>query len=266
MSESIGFIGGGRVTRIILGGWQNAGLLPGNIAVSDPDEALLQRLKEQFPTTCISAGDNKPTAASDIVFLALHPPVLKQALLEIKDLIKPTALVISLAPKYTILGLSAGLGGFTRIMRMIPNAPSIINQGYNPFCVESTYTCCYKTGIGPDDKKALIELLSPLGEMPEVAEEKLEAYAILSGMGPTYFWFQLETLLNIANELGLSPEEGSEAISAMLKGTIAAMFDSGLTPAEVKNLIPVHPLKEAEQEITETYTSILTTLYNKIKP
>jgi len=38
-----------------------------------------------------------------------------------------------------------------------------------------------------------------------VDECDLEAYAILTGMGPTYFWFRWQTLRDIAGNLGLTP-------------------------------------------------------------
>jgi pyrroline-5-carboxylate reductase len=34
-NKSVGFIGGGRVTRILLGGLRQAGQLPGRVVVSD---------------------------------------------------------------------------------------------------------------------------------------------------------------------------------------------------------------------------------------
>jgi pyrroline-5-carboxylate reductase len=43
------------------------------------------------------------------------------------------------------------------------------------------------------------------------------------------------------------------------------MFESGLTPAEVMNLIPVKPLAEEEPIIKEYYRNRLTALYKKLK-
>ena len=59
MSEkTIGFIGGGRITRILLGGWAKAGKLPSEIAVSDPDAESLSRLSGEFPSVQTAGGDN----------------------------------------------------------------------------------------------------------------------------------------------------------------------------------------------------------------
>jgi pyrroline-5-carboxylate reductase len=44
-----GFIGGGRVTRIILGGFQRNGLDFSEVVVSDMEQDALSRLREKFP-------------------------------------------------------------------------------------------------------------------------------------------------------------------------------------------------------------------------
>ncbi|HSD82695.1 MAG TPA: NAD(P)-binding domain-containing protein [Anaerolineae bacterium] len=128
---SIGFIGGGRVTRIMLGGWQRRGQLPEHIVVSDPNAENLAQLQADFPTITLALNDNRSAAGQDIVFIGLHPPAFAGAFDEIKTNLKPGAIVVSLAPKVNLAKLSVGLGT-DKIARLIPNAPSIINEGYNP--------------------------------------------------------------------------------------------------------------------------------------
>ena len=113
---------------------------------------------------------------------------------------------------------------------MIPNAASIIGEGYNPVS--------FASGLGASEKSRISELLKPLGLCPEVDEGKLEAYAILTAMGPTYLWFQLRELLSIAESFGLSPEEARSGASAMVAGAERTLFGSGLTAEEVVDLIP----------------------------
>jgi len=137
MEKSLGFIGGGRITRIMLGGFQRAGKLPSDIVVSDNNEAVLQSLRDEFPGITTALNDNAAPSSQDLVFLALHPPAMGALLSDIKSVLKPGAIVISLAPKLSIAKLSELLGGFHRIARSIPNAPSLVNKGYNPIAFSS---------------------------------------------------------------------------------------------------------------------------------
>ncbi len=100
----------------------------------------------------------------------------------------------------------------------------------------------------------------------EVDESKLEAYAIISAMLPTYFWFQWQELLQIGVKIGLNENECKEAIKETLIASIHTMFDSGLNYKEVVDLIPVKPIGDHESEIKEIFSFNLISLYDKIKP
>ena len=254
---SMGFIGAGRITRIFLVALNRKRMLPGTVVVSDASAEALQKLKTRFPKVAISQGDNGKPAAQDIVFLALHPPAIVGGLGEIKASLKPGAVLVSLAPKFSIKALSEGLGGFNRIVRMIPNAPSVVNEGYNPVA--------FGPGITREDKEGLCKLFKKLGDCPQVDEEKLEAYAIITAMGPTYLWFQLYELLELGKSFGLTDKQAWKGIKKMLKGSLETVDKSGLPPEEVMDLIPVRPLGEDEAMIRNAYRTKLTGLYRKLK-
>lgn len=255
--RSAGFIGGGRVARIILGGLRRSGRLPGKIVVSDSNRDTLERLKSDYPEIGVVTDENSRAAGQDLVFLGLHPPVLADAVEGIKESIKPGAVLVSLAPKFSIEKLSRMLGGFDRIVRMIPNAPSIIGQGFNPVAYSGT--------LDVSEKEGLATAFSGLGKCPEVEEAKLEAYAIITAMGPTYLWFQLEELRRLAESFGLARREAEGGISEMVEGTLHTMFESDMAAEEVMDLIPVKPIGEEEAAIREIYRSKLEPLYNKLK-
>jgi len=256
--NSIGFIGGGRVTRIFLGGWKKAGALPNNIVVSDPNAETLDKLKAGFSAIEIAPTDNRKAAAQSLVFLAVHPPAMTGALADIRGAVSADAVVVSLAPKFTLAKLAEGLGGHQRLARMIPNAPSVIGQGFNPMV--------FAPGVPDAARKELRGLFAPLGDCPEVAEPKLEAYALLTGMGPTYLWFQLQTLRELAQSFGLSDADVTPALKRMVCGAARTLVESGLSPAEVMDLIPVKPLAEDEPAIKAAYRNRLPALFAKIKP
>jgi pyrroline-5-carboxylate reductase len=250
---SLGFIGGGRVTKIILEGFRKKSGEFAEIVVSDVSEEALACVRALIPGARTILADNKVPAACDLVFLALHPPACGAALDEIKGVLKPDAVLISLAPKVTIARISEKLGGFSRVGRMIPNAPSIIGAGYNPI----TY---------PQGRAAISGVLAALGECPEVPEKDLEAYAILAAMGPTYFWFQWEELERLGTGFGLSSEDARKALAGMVDGAAKTYFESGLPAGEVMDLVPVKPLKDDEEDIRSKYRSRLNPLYEKIRP
>jgi pyrroline-5-carboxylate reductase len=255
-NKSIGFIGAGRITRIFLEGWKRQGKLPATVVVSDINPEAVAGIKSAYPSA--TGGRAGEAAGQDVVFLAVHPPAMAGMLAGIKDAIKPGAVVVSLAPKFTLARLGELLGGFSRLARVIPNAPSIIGMGYNPVS--------FALVLSQTERATILDLLQPLGEAPEVEESKLEGYALLTGMGPTYLWFQLQALREVASGFGLSEADITPAMKRMVCGTARTLLESGLTPAEVMDLVPVKPLVEMEAQVSELYRTRLPALHQKIKP
>ncbi len=252
----IGFIGGGRVTRILLTGWDRAGRMPAEVLVSDPADSVLEALTAGFPGI-ETTNDNGQAAARDIVFLAVHPPAAAGVLEEIRPVLAPSTVLVSLVPKLTRAKIASLLGGFERTVRMIPNAPSIVGAGYNPIV--------FGAGLGGAERAALIELFDPFGCCPQVAEETLEIYAVITAMGPTYFWYQFLLLEELARAFGLGPQQAKDGVTAMLEGAVRTLADAKLTPAEIRDLIPVKPLTALEPTVTETMRAKLTGLMAKLR-
>ncbi|HID21148.1 MAG TPA: pyrroline-5-carboxylate reductase, partial [Planctomycetaceae bacterium] len=229
--RTVGFVGGGRVVRILLGGWQRAEAVPATVAVYDPDPSVLERTKELWPRLEASATSADVASKQDVVFLAVHPPAMRDAAETVREKLRPDAIVVSLAPKFSISTLREMLAGFDRLARVIPNAPSIIGRGYNPVS--------YSAALGETDRHTVQRLFQPLGQSPVVDEPTLEAYAVCVAMGPTYFWPPMRALLELARSFGLSDGEARTSLQAMLVGAAELLWASDLAPSAVEDLIPV---------------------------
>ena len=137
-----------------------------------------------------------PQVRQDVTFLAVHPPAMSAVVGALRGRTGTATIIVSLAPKLSIRDLSGRLGGFERLARVIPNAASMVGAGFNPVSLSSM--------LSPMDRERLLSLLRVLGQAPEVPEADLEAYAVLTAMGPTYFWPQWQALREVARGIGLS--------------------------------------------------------------
>lgn len=255
-TKTLGFIGGGRITRIFLQAFVNKKAIFDSISVFDTNPENLLALKQKF-TFIETLGSASEAAQKDIVFLALHPPVIMETLLKIKANINEQTILISLAPKITIEKMGSVVRA-QQIVRILPNATSVINHAYNPVA--------FAPAITEIQKWYILEMLNLLGVAFETAEEKLEAYALISSMLPTYFWFQWKELENIGIQFGLSETECKEAIFETLNAALHTMYHSGMKPEDVMDLIPVKPIGENEDQIKGIYQEKLVALWEKIKP
>jgi pyrroline-5-carboxylate reductase len=250
-----GFVGGGRITRILVGGWARDCALPGRILVHEPDREAAAALADVGPA--IEFVSASAVAAADVVFLAVHPPALVAAAAGLKPSLGGAAVLVSLAPKIPIAAIEHATGT-NRIARMIPNAASLVSRGYNPIT--------FGIGLDRQARRSLLELVAAWGRAPEVPEEQLEAYAILTAMGPTYLWYQWQALREVSVALGLSATATDVALRQMVEGALATLLDAGLTPQATMDLVPVKPLAELEPAVAEAYRTALPALHAKIRP
>ena len=255
-TQTIGFIGGGRITRIILRSFQNKSIEFKKIAVYEPKDETATSLKKQFSNIDLASSPGA-AAGQNMVFLAVHPPQIMETLEKVKDALSKDSTVISFAPKITIEEIASSIPT-KKIIRMIPNATSYINEGVNPFTMHSSFN--------QDEKKKLIELLKVTGRLIEVEEKMLEGYAVVSAMLPTYFWFQWKKMEEIAVKTGFTETEARNLIGETLEKSGNLYYHSKLSPEEVMDLIPVKPIGENEKEIEQILETRLMGLYNKIKP
>lgn len=98
-----------------------------------------------------------------------------------------------------------------------------------------------------------------------VTEATLEAYAILTAMGPTYLWPQLFRLITLGQEFGLSEDAARTAIAAMVHGSAATIERSELGSDEVMDLVPVKPLAGHQEAWQDAYSTTLRELHAKLK-
>jgi pyrroline-5-carboxylate reductase len=99
-----------------------------------------------------------------------------------------------------------------------------------------------------------------------VEESKLEAYAMVSAMLPTYFWFQWKEMQDLGIQMGLNESESKEAVQETLLAAIELLFNSELDYNAVIDLIPVKPIGEHEVQISEIFQSKLMGLFQKFTP
>jgi pyrroline-5-carboxylate reductase len=255
-TQHLGFIGGGRVTRIILQAFRNKKVEFESILIYEPNNETAAGLKNSFPEIALAATPQK-AAAQEVVFLAVHPPVMMETLGNIKDTVTADTVIVSLAPKIPIAKMEEMLPA-SRILRLIPNATSFINKGYNPVTFNAAFT--------REEKTVMMKMLKKAGKTMEVEEKMLEGYAIVSAMLPTYFWFQWKKMEEIAMKMGFAEAEAKKVIGDTLKRSLKLYYKSGLSPDEVIDLIPVKPIGEHEGEIEQILETKLLGLYEKIKP
>ena len=142
--------------------------------------------------------------------------MMKETLAYIKAAMTGDSIIVSLAPKISMEKMAAALPS-VKLVRMIPNATSFINKGYNPVA--------FHNSVNEEEKQSLLKLFGILGKTMEVEESMLEGYAVVSAMLPTYFWFQWKKMEEIAMKTGFSEADAKKVIKETLSRSIKLYYN-----------------------------------------
>jgi pyrroline-5-carboxylate reductase len=200
MTDSrLAFIGGGNMTRSLVGGLIADGWDPGRIRVADPDPQQTDRLAQRFSVTT-TQDNHSALEQADAVVLAVKPQVIKAVAGELAAAIDAQrALVISIAAGIRATALRGWLGMDTAIVRTMPNTPALVQSGA---------TALYANPAVSEEQRNLAEsVLRAVGLTLWIDNEDLmDAVTALSGSGPAYFFLFMEALQDAGTDLGLPVE------------------------------------------------------------
>jgi pyrroline-5-carboxylate reductase len=220
--DTIAFIGGGNMAGAIVGGLVKSGRDPRSVIVLDPGDAPRERLREEFGVTTLPAADATLEAASLVVW-AVKPQYFQAAALPCAPHIERA---LQLSVMAGIRSDAIALAARTqRVVRAMPNTPALIGQG-----IAGLYA---RPEVTANERTTVEEVLAPTGRTLWVQrEEDLDAVTALSGSGPAYVFYFVEAMMQAAEEMGLTAEQGK----ALALGTFAgatALADSSAEPPHV---------------------------------
>lgn len=136
---------------------------------------------------------------ADVIILAVKPFHMEAVLNEIRPLLLPHQLVISIAAGLTFEWFSKRLPAKTPLIRSIPNLASAYGQSATPLIANPEVT---------DTQRELAERLFLATGIIAWAkhEHELDAFTALSGSGPAYFFLFMNSMVTAGVQLGLSEE------------------------------------------------------------
>lgn len=162
------------------------------------------------------------------IFVAVKPQDVKSAAGGWAELFQPAVhLLISLAAGVTIGFYEEHLPAGSKVIRLMPNTPSLIGEGAVAMSTGKAVTSQEAAEIG--------KLLGCLGLVVPVDEQNMDVVTGLSGSGPAYVYLFIETLIDAGVNLGLSRETAAALAVQTVLGAARMVRESGRHPVELRN-------------------------------
>ena len=229
-NKKISFIGGGNMAQALISGLVSCGVKPSLITVADPSSEAREQLAAKGLNTVDPTADAKAAVIDvDIVVLAVKPQVMKAVVSGFADVLDKQ-LVISVAAGLSTALLSNMLGGYSNIVRAMPNTPAMIQMGA---------TGLYGTDdISAEQKQLATAVMQASGLVMWVDnEEHMHAVTAVSGSAPAYMFYFIEAIIDGAVALGLDKEQASALAMQTMLGSAKMALGSEDAPSELRRKV-----------------------------
>jgi len=211
LNKKTGFIGAGNMGEAFVGAIIKSNLLsPSIIYVSDINEKRLAIFRSNYGIS--ATNDNiKLFSKCDIIILAVKPQLINKVLTEItkqKDYrIADKKLIISIAAGIPLRKIEdllyTPLDEKSRtklpIIRVMPNTPALVLAGMSGMSANRYASV--------EDVNIARTILKAMGKVIEFNEDDLDAVTALSGSGPAYVFYLIESMIEGGINAGLNPND-----------------------------------------------------------
>lgn len=198
-NTSIGFIGGGNMASSLIGGLITDGWAADRITVSDPDEQKCEHLGSRFSIHTTS-DNTRMLESSDVIVLSVKPQVLAEVCRALAASLQPKQpLIISIAAGINMNDLSRWLGGYSNLVRTMPNTPALVQSAATALVANDTVT-----QAGRDLAETIMRAVGLTLWLDN--ESQIDAVTAVSGSGPAYFFYIMEAMEQAGIDMGLSAE------------------------------------------------------------
>ncbi|KJV38078.1 pyrroline-5-carboxylate reductase [Acinetobacter brisouii] len=236
---NISFIGGGNMAQALIGGLISRGLPENQIQVSDPVEQIRSILQEK--NIAVFTDNAKAIENADVVVLAVKPQVLADVLKPLHGLFEGK-LIISIVAGVTI-EIIAALTGTQRIVRVMPNTPALVQTGAHGMYADAS--------VSQEDRNLTGKILAATGLGLWVnTEAQIDAVTAVSGSGPAYFFYLMESMIRAGKNMGLDEKVAAALTLQTALGAAQMAISSDKTPAELrKNVTSPNGTTQAALEV-----------------
>jgi pyrroline-5-carboxylate reductase len=206
-----------------------AGTPAGRILVSEPDAARRRTIGRRYKVR-VTADNAAAAAEAETLVLAVKPQVMDAVCEALGEHVGARTVVVSIAAGVPTRRLEKRLGGKPRVVRVMPNTPSLVGKG-------ASVLVGGRFASAGDVRKAR-KLLETVGLARVVDREALlDSVTGLSGSGPAYVYLFAEALIRGGVKNGLDEKLAAELVFQTIAGAAEMMATTGRTPAELRQAV-----------------------------
>ncbi len=226
----IAVIGAGNMGAALAGGILKACVVTAAaVRATVRSEARAADLRERLGIDATAGGNAAAAEWADIVILAVKPGTVPKVVREIRDVLRESQILISLAAALPMSVIEDAAACRMPVFRAMPNIPVVVEEGAIGIC---------HNGLASVAQREQVEsIFRAVGVTAFVEEEQMDAVTALSGSGPAYIYMVIEAMMAAGVKMGLSREVSLRLAEQTVLGAAKHARESKLHPAILRDQV-----------------------------
>jgi pyrroline-5-carboxylate reductase len=225
--KRIAVLGAGKLGEALVRGLLDAGAIPSSgITVTAGSSERSRWLAEELGVR--AAGSNiEAVGDADAVLLAVKPQQVAPVLDEIRDTLKASQLLVSVAASVSIAYIEKRLALPIPVVRAMPNTAALIKRSMTGVSRGTHATAEHLAAAGA--------IFAAVGRVVVVDEKHLDAITGLSASGLAFLYVVIESMAEGGVKMGLPRHLAIELAAQTMRGAGAMVLETREHPALLKD-------------------------------
>jgi len=220
-------LGAGVMGETLLSGLVRAGRRVDDLLVGEKRPERARELVERYGVTVVS--NIEATHKADTLALVVKPQDMGDLLTEIGPELRPGQLLVSLAAGITTSFIESHVPAGVAVVRVMPNTPALVDEGMAAIAPGSH---CDETHLAEAE-----ELMGSTGRVLRVPERQMDAVTAISGSGPAYIFFVVESMIEAGVHLGLPRATATDLVIQTVVGSAKMLRETGSHPVVLREQV-----------------------------
>ncbi|MCW2868556.1 MAG: pyrroline-5-carboxylate reductase [Marmoricola sp.] len=220
-------IGAGVMGEALLSGLLRGGHAPEDLLVGEKRAERATELTERYAVRAVP--NTEAVTGADTVVLVVKPQDMRDVLAEIAPHVRVGQLVVSLAAGITTASIEALLPDGVAVIRVMPNTPALVDEGMAAISGGTHAT--------EEHLVTVEQMLAVTGRVLRIAEKQQDAVTAISGSGPAYLFFVVESMIEAGVHLGLPRTTATELVVQTVVGSAKLLRETGEHPTVLRERV-----------------------------
>ena len=223
----IAILGAGKMGEALLSGMLRAGVAPSEVIAAARREDRARALTDAYGIEVVSATE--ATERAGTLVITVKPQDMAALLDEITDKVKADQLLISAAAGITTRFIESRLSVDAAVVRVMSNTPVLVDEAMSVISPGRFAT--------EQQLRRTEGLLRPVGKVLRIPESQQDAATALSGSGPAYVYFLVESMVDAGILLGMPRTTALEMVKQAVYGAATMLRESGEHPVILREAV-----------------------------